>query len=396
MVNQKYRVFPILFLAFMRVALGVAIGLAIPLYYLDIGLEAGTIGVITSGTAMSYLVSPLIFKNLHKKIGVKLNIILSCIGFLLIQIILQFTLEPLIVYILLILDGIVLGSFWPVLMTTVSTISKLEEYDQNDLLKDRLMKRYSLAWNFGGIFSFILGTIVLFFIENILLMFIFSLFFATSGLIFAFLIQEPENNLDKEIIVPIDDRVKSIPNREDISFPVFLPLVMICVYGFLIGGLGLAYPIKSELLNFPLFTNYLFYFFRMSTQTATLSKTMDLNVKKIKKMILVSNIIVIISFILMGLNYNIIVFGILFCLFGGFNSFYYTLAFKLTIFKNIAKNTSKYSVYFEIMVGIGFFLAPILTGLIAELNTDLTFFFLAILSIFTFLIYLIFYRKIRE
>ncbi|MHA2430460.1 MAG: MFS transporter [Promethearchaeota archaeon] len=384
MENKKYRVFPILFLAFMRVALGVAIGLAIPLYYLDIGLEPGTIGVITSGTAMSYLVSPLIFKNLHKKIGVKLTIILSCIGFLLIQITIQFTLEPFIVYILLILDGIVLGSFWPVLMTAVSTISKLEEYNQNDLLKDRLMKRYSLAWNFGGIFSFVLGTIVLFFIENILLMFIFSLLIATSGLIFAFLIQEPENNLDKEIIVPIDERVKNIPNREDISFPVFLPLVMICVYGFLIGGLGLAYPIKSELLNFPLFTNYLFYFFRMSTQTATLSKTMDLTVKKIKRMILVSNIIVIVSFISMGLNYNIIIFGILFCLFGSF------------IFKNIAKNTSKYSVYFEIMIGIGFFLAPILTGLIAELNADLTFFFLAILSVFTFIVYLIFYRKIKE
>jgi len=396
MKNKKYRVFPILFLAFMRVALGVVISLAIPIYYIDIGLDLGTIGVISSGTAMSYLVSPLIFKNLYKKIGVRLTIILSTFGFLIIQIILQFTLDPLTVYILLILDGIFMGSFWPVLMTAVSTISKLEEYNQNDLLKDRLMKRYSLAWNFGGIFSFILGTIVLFFIENILLMFIFSLLFATSGLIFALLIQEPENNLDKEIIVPIDDRVKSIPNREDISFPLFLPLVMICVYGFLIGGLGLAYPIKSELLNFPLYTNYLFYFFRMSTQTATLSKTMDLNVKKIKKMILVSNIIVIVSFILMGLNYNIIIFGILFCVFGSFNSFYYTLSFKLTVFKNIAKNTSKYSVYFEIMVGIGFFLAPILTGLIAELNVDISFFFLAILSVFTFILYLIFYRKIKE
>ncbi len=396
MKNKKYRVFPILFLAFMRVALGVVISLAIPIYYIDIGLDLGTIGVISSGTAMSYLVSPLIFKNLYKKIGVRLTIILSTFGFLIIQIILQFTLDPLTVYILLILDGIFMGSFWPVLMTVVSTVSKLEEYNQNDLLKDRLMKRYSLAWNFGGIFSFILGTIVLFFIENILLMFIFSLLFATSGLIFALLIQEPENNLDRDIVLPLDERVKSIPKREDISFPVFLPLLMICVYGFLIGGLGLAYPIKSELLDFPLFTNYLFYFFRMSTQTATLSKTMDLNVKKIKKMILVSNIVLIISFILMGLNYNIIIFGILFCLFGSFNSFFYTLSFKLTVFKNIAKNTSKYSVYFEIMVGIGFFLSPILTGLIAELNVDLTFFFLAILSVFTFIVYLIFYRKIKE
>ncbi|GAH58609.1 unnamed protein product, partial [marine sediment metagenome] len=59
MKADNYRVFPIFFLAFTRVATGVTIGLAIPLYLIEIGLNPEIIGIILSGTAMAYLFSPL-------------------------------------------------------------------------------------------------------------------------------------------------------------------------------------------------------------------------------------------------------------------------------------------------------------------------------------------------
>ena len=48
MKADNYRVFPIFFLAFTRVAKSVAIGLAIPLYLIKIGLNPEIIGIITS------------------------------------------------------------------------------------------------------------------------------------------------------------------------------------------------------------------------------------------------------------------------------------------------------------------------------------------------------------
>ncbi|MFW9938819.1 MAG: MFS transporter, partial [Candidatus Thorarchaeota archaeon] len=267
MEKRKYRFYPILGVAFFRVALGVAIGLAIPLYYLEINIDPGLIGIITSGTAMAYLFSPLIFRNVHKKIGMKYTILISFTGFLVIQIIFQISLNPFLVYILLISDGIVLGMFWPVLMTAVSTISNSNEFNEKENKKNNIMRHYSLSWNFGGIFSFLFGTLILFFIEDHLIMFRFALLFASIGFLFALIFQEPNSILDKNLIVPIDERVKDIPNKENISFPLILPLFIIAIYGFLISGLGLAFPIKSEILNFALFTNYLFYFFRMTTQT---------------------------------------------------------------------------------------------------------------------------------
>ena len=71
-------------------------------------------------------------------------------------------------------------------------------------------------------FSF-LGFFILFYIENIQIMFLFALFIAIIGFSMALIIQEPSHSFDKEIIVPIDEGVKVIPQREHISFPIILP-----------------------------------------------------------------------------------------------------------------------------------------------------------------------------
>jgi hypothetical protein len=114
---------------------------------------------------------------------------------------------------------------------------------------------------------------------------------------------------------------------------------------------------------------------------------MDFKFKRIKKLIPYSTAIIIFTLVLMAINQNLIIFGVLFFIFGTFLSFHYTLPFKLIVFKNIAENTSKYSSYFETMVGFGFFFAPIVLGFVANLGIDVGFLFLASLC----LLYLIFY-----
>ncbi len=394
MDEKKYRVFPILFLAFFRVALGVAIGLAVPIYLISINLEPEFIGIIISGTAMAYLFSPLLFRNIHKKLGLKITLILSSSGFLLIQIILQFTLDPWVIYILLIADGIFLGFFWPDLMTIISIISNQKQYFKNEVEKNKLMKSYSLSWNLGGVFSFILGSILLLLIDNNLIMFKFALIFAIIGVVFAFLIQNPDKDVKSEIVIPLDNGLKCIPIEDEISFPIYLPLVMIGIYGFLIGGVGLLYPLKSDLLSYAVFTNYFFYAIRLASQTTTITKSMDYNLKQVKKLLPYSTMIIIFALILMAINQNLIIFGILFFVFGTFLSFHYTLSFKLIVFKNIAENTSKYSAYFETMVGFGFFFAPIVLGFVANLDIDIGFLFLASLCILSLIFYLINRKKI--
>ena len=395
MEDKKYKIFPVLILAFFRVALGVAIGLAIPVYLISIQLEPAFIGIITSGTAMAYLFSPLVFRNIHKKLGLKITLILSSSGFLLIQIILQFTLDPLVIYILLIADGTFIGFFWPDLMTIISLISNQKQYFESQEKKNKLMKSYSLSWNLGGVFSFILGTILLFFIDNNLIMFDFALIFAITGVIFAFLIQNPGNTTQSEVIVPLDKGLKCIPIEEEVSFPLYIPLVLIAVYGFLIGGLGLVYPLKSDLLSYAVFTTYLFYSIRLASQTVAISKFMDVKLYFVKKILPYSTIVIIFTLFLMAINQNLIIFSFLFLIFGTFLAFHYTLSFKLIVFRNASENTSKYSAYFETMIGIGFFFAPIILGFVVNLGIDIGFLFLASITILSLIFYLLMRKSIK-
>ncbi|TFG17079.1 MAG: MFS transporter [Promethearchaeota archaeon] len=395
MEDKKYKIFPVLILAFFRVALGVAISLAVPIHLINIDLESQYIGIITSGTAMAYLFSPLVFRNVHKKLGLRITLILSTSGFLLIQIIMQFTLDPWILYLLLIIDGTFLGFFWPDLMTIISIVSNQKKYFESQVRKNRLMKSYSLSWNLGGVFSFILGSIVLFFIDNNLLMFDFALIFAIVGVIFAFLIQNPETKKKIEVLVPLDNGLKCIPIKDEATFPIYIPLIIIAIYGFLISGVGLAYPLKSDLLNYAVFTNYLFYAIRLTSQTIAITKSMDLKLTRIKQLLPYSTIILTLILILMAINQNLIIFSILFFVFGTFSAIHYTISFKLIVFKNVSEKTSKYSAYFETMVGIGFFFGPIILGFIVNLGIDVGFFFLAGLSVLSLTFYLLKRKNLR-
>ena len=394
MEEKKYRIYPILILAFFRVALGVSIGLTVPVYLISIELESEFIGIITSGTAMAYLFSPLIFRNIHKKLGLKITLILSSSGFLFIQLILQFTLDPLVIYILLIADGTFLGFFWPDLMTIISTVSNHKQYCENLAQKNKLLKSYSLSWNLGGVFSFILGTILLFFIDNNLIMFDFALIFAIAGVIFAFLIQNPEIRDPSEILIPLDKGLKCIPTEEKGTFPIYIPLVIIAIYGFLIGGLGLVYPLKSDFLNYAVFTTYLFYSIRLGSQTIAISKSMNFKLSLLKRIFPYSIIVIIFTLIMMSVNSNLIIFSVLFMIFGTFLAVHYTLSFKLIVFRNSSENTSKYSAYFETMVGIGFFFSPIVLGFVVNLSINIGFLFLAAIASISLVFYLVFKKKI--
>ena len=95
------------------------------------------------------------------------------------------------------------------------------------------------------------------------------------------------------------------------------------------------------------------------------------------------------------MNQNIIIFGICFCIFGVFLSYSYTISFKLIVFRNIAKNTSKFSAYFETMIGIGFFFGPIIIGFISRFNENVSFYFLSVLSLITLIIFILFRKKIK-
>jgi len=392
--TNNYRMYPIIFISFLRVAVSFTLELAIPLYFISINLDPTLIGIITSGTSMIYLFSPVVLKNIPQKIGIKNSILISVSGTCIIQIMFQFSLQPWLVYALLIMEGFLIGLFWPVLITSISIISKTEEVCEDESEQDKLINRYNVAWNSGAIFSYLIGTILLFIIELVELIFLLTLIYSILLVFFTILFQDPKKKEmeEKQQEIVITNQLKANCKREEITFPLYLPLYVIGFYGFLIGSLILLYPIKSDALNFAVFTTYLLNFLRMTTQTISISKLSILPIRKLKKMFYYSLPAMLVIFVFLDIFDNIFIFGALFVSFGFFGSILYIFSFKLIIYKNIVEDSSKYSSYFETSSGVGFFVSPIIGGFLADINLSFAFYFTAILT----LIVIIFSLLVRK
>ncbi|TFG17205.1 MAG: MFS transporter [Promethearchaeota archaeon] len=392
--TKDYRIYPIIFMSFLRVAVSFTLELAIPLYFVGINLNPTIIGIITSGTSMIYLFSPVLLKNIPKKIGIKNSLLISVSGSLIIQIIFQFSLAPWLVYGLLITEGFLIGLFWPVLITSLSILSRSEKVCADESEQDKLINNYNVAWNSGAIFSYLIGTILLFIIELVELVFTLTLIYSIFLLVFTVSFQDPETKESKKEPM-ITNALKTNCKREKVSFPLFLPLYVIAFYGFLIGSLILLYPLKSEVLNFAVFTTYLLNFFRMTAQTISISKLSTLSIKKLKKLFYFSLPAMLIIFLSLDLFNNIFIFSALFISFGFFGSILYMYSFRLTIYKNIVEDSSKYSSYFETSSGIGFFMSPIIGGFLADINLNFAFYFTAILTLVIIIISLLIRKTVK-
>ncbi|MEJ2276464.1 MAG: MFS transporter [Candidatus Lokiarchaeota archaeon] len=287
MSKSKYRIYPLLLLGFFRVANIGMINLTIPIFFFQLGYSPGLIGIISASLNFVYIFSPLLFKNLPERIGNKASLVICLGAITFFQLFYQFTNNPYIFILLRLLEGLMLGLFWPVLNSSLSILTSLEKNKegskQNDLMGNKLIRKYSLSWNLGSVASFLIGSFLLFFVANINLMFHISFIYIVICLILALLFQEPKKNdySNQEISLPTHSNVE-IKKPKYIYYSIFLPLFIILMYGFLEHSNGLIYPLKYEILKIPLFINYLSSFILITTQTIFTYTGMSISLGKLK------------------------------------------------------------------------------------------------------------------
>lgn len=394
MKNLNYRIFPVILLAFFRVANAVALGLVIPLYFFERGYNTDLIGVLSSSMTFTYIFSPLLFNKIAKKIKKKNALLISTILILSFQIVFQFTLDPLIFLGMRLLEGIFLGLFWPVLGGTISSLNSYKIVRKNANLEKKIMKGYTLSWNMGGIFGFLIGAFVLFIISDLELIFDISLIYMIIIVIMAILYKEPLNHEipTNEYLKKKEKKSNNLNNLKTLT--IIFSFFILILYAFIGSSFKFLYPLKSEILSFKEYTNYLLSFILSLSQLIFTSIGMGLSIRNLKKTLLIALVIELFIFIFAGLNENLLIFSILFGLMGLSLAFLYCYAFKNAISKNVQENTSKYSFYFESIIGIGFFLGPLISGIIAIIGINITFFIVSILILIAIFITSIYKIKI--
>ena len=121
-----------------------------------------------------------------------------------------------------------------------------------------------------------------------------------------------------------------------------------------------------------------------------------LEIKNLKIITIFAILGEIIIFYLFGLMSDYWMFFLLFICLGLLGGILYGISLKLILILNVERGTSKYSSYLESIVGLFTLTGPILSGVIATYDLNLSFYIMALTLFGLFIIYIPFFYKIKK
>ena len=366
---QKWRFWPVICLALLYPINGALMSLAIPLYYYRQGLDIRFIGIIAAAVSMTYCFSPLLFKNVGDKISRKNCIIIALLGTSLAQLLFYFTLNPILFLISRLSEGLITGLYWTSLQ---SSISDNALHDHN-----KKLSRFNFGWTSGVLMGFLVGTLILYFIDDIKIVFyVAPLFIFSATLVSILFFQESKKyNLDALNQDQITRQSNSnFDHSKDYKIPKILPVLLVASFTFAKGSINILYPIKSEIIGFELYTVYMLGAFALITQIISTTFASYLSLNSLKRAAGICLFSLAIIFILFGINTNFLIFVILYLLLGAFAGILISFGLKLSLMLNVKHQTSKYSNMLESSTGVGYLFTPIFAAYLASNDLSLAFF----------------------
>lgn len=395
--HQKWHFWPVLLLSLLYPINLSVLGVSIPIYYYNKGISIEIIGFLAAAIALPYSFSPLLLNKLSERFGRKKSVLIATLGATAAQISFYITLEPLIFFFARLAEGFIMGFYWTNLQATISDSSK-EKHSKYTAV-------FNLSWNIGVLIGLLFGAIVVFFVDNVLIIFYLApLIMIITCVIAVFFFKDPpyansQNSLINQNNIKVD--VSDSQNKDDFYkyfIPVIVPILIITGYSISRASIGFLYPIKSEMLGIETYTVYLFIFFLVLTQAIFSTLSSFLSMKWLKCFTLISLGVISLLMLIYGIvvDYNAALFITLFLIIGIFCGILYGSALKLFIELNVKKKTTKYTSINESLIGLFFLIIPVLLGFIAATDINLGFYVIATVFLIILVITSIFMIQIQK
>jgi MFS family permease len=311
--------------------------------------------------------------------------------------------QPIILIICRICDGLILGLFWPNLQSEISTWQEFSSQESNQ----KYYANFNLSFNLGFLIGYIVGYFIVFLSHNDLLALYISIILTGFMIPFMILYDEGKHlrfSDKKAIYVKQEDFNKFEPN----SNPIFIVSdknnnqhtnylnisLWFCYGGSLIYSIGLALyifalPFLIQNIGYQSHRVYILTFFQQFSQLLGISIINRISIKKQIHLYYFSILGTIILSIFMIIYNQITVIGIGMFLIGLFGGLIYGFALKIMFEYGTVKKSSKYAILAEVYLGIGFGVTPLLAGYIIINNFNGIFYALIIIEVIFFLISLI-------
>ncbi|MHA1520577.1 MAG: MFS transporter [Promethearchaeota archaeon] len=161
--RRLFRFWPIFAMSFLRTFFFSLYSLALPNYLIyEKNITPGLVGLISSISAIAYIIGPLVGRKLTNSWGIKNTMILSTVLSFLSIVTSIFFVIPWVLLVVRALDGFVNGFFWPNAINLVSTWEK--RYESTSSID--FLRRFNNSWNFGLIGGYIFGYIFVFYLGD--------------------------------------------------------------------------------------------------------------------------------------------------------------------------------------------------------------------------------------
>ncbi|QEE16733.1 MFS transporter [Promethearchaeum syntrophicum] len=409
--NQRsYRTWSLYLLLIMKTLCQSLFFSALPNYLIyTINMDPELIGVISSSTALAYIITPFIGQIIAKMIGrrqaIILSLFLSSISY--ISQILFFT--PIILVVMQLIEGLSLGLFWPNTMMEISMWQKISTKEQSD----ENFHHFNTSWNLGILGGYIIGFFLVILWKNDYIALIVACIIAFGLIPIGFLLErekkiipaEKKNNeilLIKSHITKDEHRLEDIIPKKALAnislvhliFPAFIAWTLNIYFTMAKSMYNFIFPFNLKSANFQSYWRYLFIFLQQGLQVLGMNwiGTQAIRKKKLLTqwlllfdtfcaifMIFSSNIVFIVSAtVLMGLSTGL----------------KQGLVIRINFDYSSKTGSSKYINFGELAAGIGFGITPIWVGFLVNINYQYSYIILASLSSIVLIIFLLSLRKI--
>ncbi len=369
--------------------------IATPIYFFQQGVEIKIIGLLTTAITITYTFSPIILNKISDRVGRRKSVIISMVGVSISQLLFYITLDPIVFLIERLFEGLILGFFFPNLMSSIS--------DNPTINHIKYLARFNLSWSLAIVFGMLFGAILSSFSSNLELIFYISPIFLILNTIIAILFfQDP--NLPNSEVLNLESTLNSNTsdfNQEEMEIqrykiPVIIPLLLILAISMGSGNGSLLYPVRSEILGFPPSTTYLVSVLGTLASSVSMYLASLLAIKILKQISIITLLLYSFLFIFFIFTKDFFIFLTLFMLSRFFYGILYGTASKLFMTLNLVKKTSKYSSISESSIGASFFITQIFLGFIADIDIALGYVTLSLTILITFFVTLFFIRNMRE
>ncbi len=401
--SPSYRAWPIFLLAFVRLFYVSIFERALSNYlYFDIGINPSTLGFISSAGAIAYIFAPLLGQLITSKIGIRSALILTSIITPLLTGLQIMFFEPWFLIICRVSNGLVMGLYWPNCMNLLSRWQKLSNRER----AKRNFRNFNFSWNFGFIFGLTFGYILTLFLNDYISMIIsFSLSFVLIPISFFInkdsVIQIPKEEIEIHLENPIlEEDFKMLSKRDKkptmMSFPILFSWIGIIFLATTKSIFQFTYPVFLKTNSLESHSTYLVQGGIQLAQLLGLTWINAMGVYK-RKISMFTGLIalVVVTFTIFFIG-NILYIGIIFAISGLFFGLIHGTSMKIMLDYGATKNTGKYSMINEIVIGIGFGVTPIVAGFVVEVNLYVIFVYIIVSGIVFLIIQTYLSRNVKN